>query len=387
MSEVIPFVPKYELDCQKNLNDFICRAKNQLTIYEDQGGFSSSNWKHYLANGRPQSMEFTGLAEKGRKTGSPMEPPFVDFAKAYVRDSQTWNATNPGNMMMVLKTCHDALLFVYSKADVLLLDGIVLRKITELIYERSSESSRYRYGQMLEKFLEDLRLLKINITIPVWTNPWKRPGNKAQGTSEEDRKWQKDRLLTSFEITALADAFRLATTAYQKFYSAQAVLLMCAPSRGGELSFLTVDCLFEETHSEKVRNEENQQLEDKETTILYIRWKAEKGGGLISKPVHPLIAPTVKEAVKRLIMIGEPARKAAKWAIEKSSQFYRHDGCVTSKEHDEDTPLTVGEFAAAFNLVDRSTSLESTSTDTEVIKKLYRQKWVTNLIGSKSYIT
>lgn len=387
MSEVIPFVPKYELDCQKNLNDFICRAKNQLTIYEDQGGFSSSNWKHYLANGRPQSMEFTGLAEKGRKTGSPMEPPFVDFAKAYVRDSQTWNATNPGNMMMVLKTCHDALLFVYSKADVLLLDGIVLRKITELIYERSSESSRYRYGQMLEKFLEDLRLLKINITIPVWTNPWKRPGNKAQGTSEEDRKWQKDRLLTSFEITALADAFRLATTAYQKFYSAQAVLLMCAPSRGGELSFLTVDCLFEETHSEKVRNEENQQLEDKETTILYIRWKAEKGGGLISKPVHPLIASTVKEAVKRLIMIGEPARKAAKWAIEKSSQFYRHDGCITSKEHDEDTPLTVGEFAAAFNLVDRSTSLESTSTDTEVIKKLYRQKWVTNLIGAKSYIT
>ena len=387
MSEVIPFVPKYELDCQKNLNDFICRAKNQLTIYEDQGGFSSSNWKHYLANGRPQSMEFTGLAEKGRKTGSPMEPPFVDFAKAYVRDSQTWNATNPGNMMMVLKTCHDALLFVYSKADVLLLDGIVLRKITELIYERSSESSRYRYGQMLEKFLEDLRLLKINITIPVWTNPWKRPGNKAQGTSEEDRKWQKDRLLTSFEITALADAFRLATTAYQKFYSAQAVLLMCAPSRGGELNFLTVDCLFEETHSEKVRNEENQQLEDKETTILYIRWKAEKGGGLISKPVHPLIASTVKEAVKRLIMIGEPARKAAKWAIEKSSQFYRHDGCITSKEHDEDTPLTVGEFAAAFNLVDRSTSLESTSTDTEVIKKLYRQKWVTNLIGSKSYIT
>lgn len=64
-----------------------------------------------------------------------------------------------------------------------------------MIYERSSGSSRYRYGQMLEKFLEDLRLLKINITIPVWKNPWKRPEDKAQGTSEEDRKWQEDRLL------------------------------------------------------------------------------------------------------------------------------------------------------------------------------------------------
>lgn len=387
MSEVIPFVPKHELDCQTNLNDFIFRAKHQLTIYEDQGGFSSSNWKHYLANGRAQSMEFTGLAEKGRKTGYPMEPPFVDFAKAYVRDSQTWNATNPGNMMMVLKTCHDALLFIYSKADILLLDGIVLRKITEMIYERSSESSRYRYGQMLEKFLEDLRLLKINITIPVWKNPWKRPGNKAQGTSEEDRKWQENRLLTSFEITALADAFRLAKTAYQKFYSSQAVLLMCAPSRGGELSFLTVDCLFEETHSEKVSNEETQQLEDKETTILYIRWKAEKGGGFISKPVHPLIAPTVKEAVKRLIEIGEPARKAAKWAIETPSQFYRHDGCITSKEHDEDAPLTVAEFAAAFNLKDSSVGQDTVSIDIDTIKRLYKQKWVENLVDAKRYLT
>lgn len=388
MSEVIPFVPKHELDCQKNLNDFICRAKNQLTIYEDQGGFSSSNWKHRLANGRAQSMEFTGLAEQGRKTGSPMQSPFIDFAKAYVRDSQTWNATNPGNMMMVLKTCHDALLFVYSKADVLLLDGIVLRKITEIIYERSSESSRYCYGQMLEKFLEDLRLLKINITIPIWKNPWKRPGNKAQGTSAEDRKWQEDRLLTGFEITALADAFRLAKTPYQKFYSAQAVLLMCAPSRGGELSFLTVDCLFEETHSEKVRNEETQQLEDKETNILYIRWKAEKGGGLISKPVHPLIAPTVKEAVKRLIEVGEPARKAAKWAIENPNQFYRHVGCLTSWNHSEDSPLTVAEFAAAMGFEDPSRTLsESAFTHGGAIKRLFSQKWVADMLGSKNYVT
>ena len=59
-------------------------------------------------------------------------------------------------------------------------------------------------------------------------------------------------------------------TDYQKFYSAQVVLLMCAPNRGGELSFLTTDCLFEETHIEKVKNEETGQLEDKETSILYI---------------------------------------------------------------------------------------------------------------------
>lgn len=387
MNQIIIFTPKHELDCAKNLADFIERAKNHLKIYEDQGGFDSSNWKHCLDNGRTQAMEFTGLAPAGKKTGELMQSPFIDFAKAYVRDNQTWKATNPGNMMMVLKACHDSLLKVHLKADILLVDGLVVRRMVEMIVERSSESSRYRYGQMMEKLFNDLQKLKINLKIPSWKNPWKRPGNRAQGTSPEDRAWQAERLLNTREITALADAFSLAKTNYQKFYSAQAVLLMCAPSRGGELSFLTKDCLFEKTHIERLKNEETNQLEDKETSILYIRWKAEKGGGLIPKPIHPLIAPTIKEAINRLIEIGKPARRAAQWAIENPNKFYRHDGCITSQEHDEDTPLTVAEFAAAFNLKDISISLDSTSTSTDVIKKFYKQKWVENLIGNKSHIT
>lgn len=388
MTDVIAFIPKYESDCKKNLDDFIKRAKTQLTIYEDQGGFASSNWKHYLDNGRSQAMEFSGLAPAGKKTGQPMKSPYIDFAKAYVRNNQSWKATNPGNMMMVLKACHDSLLQVHSKADILLVDGLVIRKMAEVIFERSSESSRYRYGQMMEQFINDLKKFKINLKIPSWKNPWKRPGNRAQGTSHEDRAWQAERLLNTQELTALADAFSLAKTNYQKFYSAQAVLLMCAPSRGGELSFLTTDCLFEETHFEQVKNEEANQLEDKETSILYIRWRAEKGGGLIPKPVHPLIAPTVREAVNRLIQMGEPARKAAKWAIEHPDQFYRHEGCITSKDHKEDDPLSVAEFAAAMGFSDPSRTLsESAFTHGSAIKRLFIQKWVTELVGEKEYVT
>jgi hypothetical protein len=388
MNQLIAFSPKHQLDCKENLADFIERAKTQLKIYEDQGGFASSNWKHYLDNGRSQAMEFTGLAPAGKKTGKPMESPYIDFAKAYVRDNQAWKATNPGNMMMVLKACHDSLLQVHSKADILLVDGLVIHKMSEMIFERSSESSRYRYGQMMEQFIHDLRKFKINLKIPSWKNPWKRPGNRAQGTSHEDRAWQAQRLLSTYEITALADTFSLAKTDYQKFYSAQAVLLMCAPSRGGELCFLTTDCLFEDTDIKKVKNEETGQFEDKETSILYIRWKAEKGGGLIPKPIHPLIAPTVREAVNRLIEIGEPARKAAKWAIEYPDQFYRHDGCITSKDHTEDDPLSVAEFAAAMGFSDPSRTLsESAFTHGSAIKRLFFQKWVTELVGEKEYVT
>lgn len=388
MNDIIAFTPKHKLDCQKNLTDFIERAKTQLKIYEDQGGFASSNWKHYLDNGRSQAMEFTSLAPKGKKTGKPMENPYIDFAKAYVRDNQTWKATNPGNMMMILKACHDSLLQIYSKADILLLDGLVIKRMADLIYERSSESSRYRYGQMIEQFLDDLIKFKINLKITSWTNPWKRPGNRAQGTSVKDREWQSERLLTTYEIAALADTFSLAKTNYQKFYSAQVVLLMYAPNRGGELSFLTTDCLFEKKHIKDVINEETGEPETKETTIHYIRWKAEKGGGLISKPIHPLILPTVREAINRLTEIGMPAREAAKWAIENPDKFYRHEGCITSKVHAEDAPLSVAEFAAAMGFKDPSRSLsESNFTKGSAIKRLFCQKWVAELVGAKDYVT
>ncbi len=382
MSNFVQFVPKHALDCQKNLNDFILRAKNELSIYEDQGGFASSNWKHRLANGRSQSMEFTGLAPKGKKTGTPMQQPFLDFAKAYVRDNQTWKATNPGNMMMVLKASHDALIQIYLKADVLLIDGIVVRKISELIYERSSEASRYRYGQMLEAFLEDLKKFKINITIPTWKNSWKRPGNKAQGTSKEDREWQEERLLSSFEIGALADAFRLAKTPYQKFYSAQSALLLAAPSRGGELGFLTVDCLSSEELSE---------IEKKNTgldQLWNIAWKAEKGGGLIKKPIHPYIVPTIQLAIERLKEIGEPARKATQWAIEHPDEFYRHEECITPPDHGEDEPLTIEQFAGAMCIQSLPSDTKAWRlTDTEVFAQVFSQKWIHKLIKGKKYIT
>ena len=37
----------------------------------------------------------------------------------------------------------------------------------------------------------------------------------------------------------------------------------------------------------QIKNEETGESETQEIIIHYIRWKAEKGGGLISKPIHP----------------------------------------------------------------------------------------------------
>lgn len=387
MTQIITFKPKHEVECEKNLIDFIERAKHDLSIYEDQGGFNSDNWKVISKNGRTLSMHFTGPKPQGKKTGELMLQPFKDFAKAYMRDLQTWQERNPAQYMVVLKTIYETLIETNGKADILDFNGTSLRKTTESLEHRLSKDALYRAGQFLEKLLNDIREYKINLTIPTWKNPWKRPNEKASGTSHEDRAWQEKRLLTSHQISCLADAFCLAKTPYEQFYSSQAVLLMAAPSRGGELHFLTKDCLFETTAFKDVVDASGKVIKE-EHTILNIRWVAAKGGGLIPKPVHPLIEPTVREAVQRLISIGEPARRAAQWSIKRPNEFYRHDGCITAEDHHEDAPLTILEFAAAMGLSqDNAPNDVSESIERSVFLRFYKQKWIQKLFEIKDYVT
>ncbi|WP_227672225.1 hypothetical protein [Psychrobacter urativorans] len=387
MTEVIPFKPKHKVECEKNLLDFVERAKHDLSIYEDQGGFNSDNWKVTSKNGRTLSMHFTGPKPQGKKTGELMLQPFKDFAKAYMRDLQTWKERNPAQYMVVLKTIYETLIETNGKADILDFNGTSLRKTTESLERRLSKDALYRAGQFLEKLLNDIREYKINLTIPTWKNPWKRPNEKASGTSHEDRAWQENRLMTSHQISCLADAFCLAKTPYEQFYSSQAVLLMAAPSRGGELHFLTKDCLFETTAFKEVVDASGKVVKE-EHTILNIRWVAAKGGGFIPKPVHPLIEPTVREAVRRLIDIGEPARRAAQWSIKRPNEFYRHDACITKEDHHEDDPLTILEFAAAMGLSqDNLPNDVSESIEKSVFLRFYKQKWIQKLFEIKDYVT
>ena len=387
MTQIITFKPKHEVECEKNLLDFIERAKHDLSIYEDQGGFNSDNWKVISKNGRTLSMHFTGLKPQGKKTGELMLQPFKDFAKAYMRDLQTWKERNPAQYMVVLKTIHETLIETNGKADILDFNGTSLRKTTESLEHRLSKDALYRAGQFLEKLLNDIREYKINLTVPTWKNPWKRPNEKASGTSHEDRAWQEKRLLTSHQISCLADAFCLAKTPYEQFYSSQAVLLMAAPSRGGELHFLTKDCLFETTAFKEVVDASGKVAKE-EHTILNIRWFAAKGGGFIPKPVHPLIEPTVREAVQRLINIGEPARRAAQWSIKRPNEFYRHDGCITAEDHHEDAPLTILEFAAAMGLSqDNIRNDIAKSIEGHTFLTFYKQKWIQNIFETKDCIT
>ncbi|SBT12974.1 hypothetical protein [Vibrio celticus] len=382
---VIPFKSRKELTCEQNLKAFIDRAKFELTLYEDQGGFKSVNWK----TAKNLGMQFTEYeSSAGKGDGKPFEQPFLDFSRAYVREQQSIKEIAPSHMMRALKATYCGLKEVHGIADILLLDEPTITKARESVEARLTPQARYGTGGHMKKLFKWLKENRICLRHTPWKkSPWPRQKDRSEGTSKDDRDWQEERLLESHELAALADAFTKAKTPYEVYWSSCAVLLMFAPSRAGELYFLTTNCLFETTAIETFQNSDTGEVEDKETEVLNLRWKAAKGGGVIPKPVHPKLEHTVREAVKRLTKLGSSAREAAAWAIEHPNKFFRHSECITSLNLGENEPLSYAELCAAMGLTLSNRFSSDTMDVQEMALALSSPKWFLNLIKDKTQIT
>jgi hypothetical protein len=389
---IISFKSRQELTCENNLTAFIRRAKNELKIYECDGGFGSITWYRIRKGGVKDTIAFTQLiSKKGKSDGAPFKQPFLDFARAYVREQQSINEVAPAPMMSALKAIYYGLIDIHDEPNILLLDNPTVIKAREAIEARNGAESRYGIGGHLVKLLKWLKDNRIGLNHTVLqNNPWKKQNNRAEGTSDRDRSWQEDRLMTSHQVCALADTFAMAKSPYEIFWSSCAVLLMFAPSRAGELHFLGTDCLFETVGMETKLNPTSGKIEEKEFTVLNLRWKAAKGGGTIPKPVHPRLEHTVRDAVAQLHELGVPARDAARWAVKNPDKFYRHGGCMTGAGHDEDAPLNYEELCAALCLKNTAkTRRACLVTDTSELGKMapFMAIWVKKLFKGKSTIT
>lgn len=334
MSEIIFFQPRAELEAKRNLEDLINHCRDNLTLYEDQGGFKVDKWI-FKSEGRSYAMAFSKYSENINSYRlDPLEEPFLTFAKARVRYTQSQNQVKSiANQMIVLRALHDGLIEVHDQADILKTDGIVMQRVRELLDARYPTSDlRYRLGQQLELLYEFLRGKFIVPTLPSWVNPWPRGRAKAERTDLDSRKWQEQRCPSLHQMTAIADCFARATTQEDLYWSSVLTMLMFAPSRAGELSYLTVDCLH---HAEN--------------GSLGVRWYGEKGFGDTIKWVPEVMRSAVMEAHDRLMKIGSPARAAAKFAYSNPEVFYRHQSCITPLGFSEDQGLSAQEFAHAMN--------------------------------------
>lgn len=340
MSNVIHFEPKDELTAKENLESFIVHCRDKLTLYDDQGGWQSNNWKHEQ-KGRSIAMTFSKYREVSNPANfDPLEEPFLSFAKSYIRYNQSIKAVSSvTNKMVALRIIHDALFEVHDDTDILKFDGLVLNKVNELTVLRiSNDDRRNKVGYQIQILLDFIRDKKFVPTLQAWINPWPTVGAKAERTDKESIEWQNKRCPSMHQMLALADSFAKAKTREDKYWSSVLALLMFAPGRGSELSELTIDCIHRG-----------------ENGALGVRWYANKGFGYTVKWVPKDLEETVLEAHRRLMKIGQPARKAAKFAYDNPNTFLRHKNCCTSKNLSENEKLNAYEFACAMNFSEATT--------------------------------
>jgi len=368
VSKIITFKPSFKTPAD-NLAALIERCRDKISIYEDQGGFGVDEWK--TSHDNPQSMRFS--IYDGGLTGkefTPLPRPYSLIAKSYVRYRQNIRESSAISTTIVgLQVVFEALVAVHGVADILKIDGLVQKKVVEILDNRYPGSDRLaKYGGALAEFYKFLREKGVAPALPEWKKPgpWKRGKAKAERTDPESRNWQEERCPTMHEMLCLADCFYLAEEPQDLYWSSLATLLMFAPARGSEPFVLTVDCLGQEPDGS-----------------YYVSWYSRKGFGATKKWVpKPMVGP-VKAAIRRLTEIGKSARDAVRFACENPGNFMRHPGCITPTGFPEDRPLNLEQFCAAMNIQQSAQNYKNKGFSEEYSwnQLKAKAKWVEKLLN------
>ena len=97
MSNVISiWEAKHKLDGKKNLKEFIHYAKVKLTLYSEQG-WESSKWKP----NKGQTLVF-GFQDQNYGPIEEFKKPFMDFAKAFIRQQMTIKEISSAHLWIAL---------------------------------------------------------------------------------------------------------------------------------------------------------------------------------------------------------------------------------------------------------------------------------------------
>ncbi|MCF5166866.1 integrase [Pseudomonas congelans] len=306
MSQVLLFVPKHQQDARKNLHEFIDMCRYRLTVFGANLNWDSNAW--------PGVGNFTviGAPSRGFKDSQLLNTEILPFAKAYVRYSQGLNRVKVVNEFKALRCIEKALLISKGKADINLVDHVVLDVANEVAKEYKSTS--YQAGSALAKLVKFLNKSKIAAGHLEYSNPFSKPLEIGR-TDHDSKQKSADKLPPDPHLEAMAEMFSADFQfSRDRFTTSTFALLMCAPSRITEIQDLPANCLHWQNDSNGVER-------------LGLRFYAGKGYASDIKYVHTAFVEIAQEAVRRLTELSEEGRKLARWYEEHPDKFYRHEDC------------------------------------------------------------
>jgi len=336
MAEIFQFISKAELDARGNVDEFIRRCRDDLTVFGADLEWDNWNWKGVV------NYTKVGAPSRGVKPEQIIDQTLLPFAKAYIRYQQGHNPTKNIQEIKGIRCIEPALLSVKGSADITQLDVVVLDEAAVVAREQYG-SSGYHAGAHLERlarFLSENRMIPTPIN---WKNPIPRyeDGNR---TGDKGKKKREEKLPGDFQLDYMAEMFANdLQEPRDRFTTSMFALGMCAPGRVSEFQDLSVDCL----HEEKDRKGELR---------LGLRFYAGKGFGADIKWVSTPFVSIAKEAVRRLKNLSEEGRKLAKWYEEHPEKFYRHAYCPDVHEEE---PLSAEQICAAMGWIFQKSKAKS----------------------------
>lgn len=326
MADILLFVPKHQSDCRKNLESFITMCRDQLTVFGADLDWGANAW--------PKVGNFTvvGAPARGFTSAQLLSADIMSFAKAYVRYQQGHNPTKLKNEFKAIRCIEKALLVSKGKADITLVDHLVMDVAGGVA--REYESTGYQAGISLVKLVEFLNESGIIPGKIIWRNPISKP-KELNRTDNETKRKRADKLPEDFILDAMSEMFANdLPVARDRFTTSIFALLMCAPSRITEVQDLPVNCLHTDVDS-------------KGAARLGLRLYAGKGYGAGIKWLPSVMIDVAKEAVRRLTELSEEGRRLAMWYERYPDKFYRHEDCP---DVSEDAPLSMEQVCRALGL-------------------------------------
>ena len=218
MSNVINFSGGVYENPQKNLADFIHHAKNELVLYD---------WFEDKWTVKKGAKDIPLLFAKHGSTAYKwvlFDEPFMDFAKAYIREAQTLNEVTSRDLdVTALRYIFEALEKVTGTCDITRVSGAVILEAANHIDTREGNKTRqYQIGGKFEKILDFLRSKAfICPSLPgfVAKQRWKKQSNISQRTDEEGREHREDRLPSDHVMKQFIYAFRLAESRMDRYWA------------------------------------------------------------------------------------------------------------------------------------------------------------------------
>lgn len=379
LSNYISLPDKFQ--AASNLADYIRYAKHDLSGLAYNNKWESWKW-HGIGSFIKQEFINSGKC-KDAPISHWLDPQFIDFAKAYIRERHSHNPGEvqgtQGYRLRALRLLEMALLEVKRSGDPADVDQAVLNHactLAEKMCNGQSIPDVGRHLQFIASLLNSKRIVVSNIGS--WVSPLRYETQMGISVGSAGDKFRSEKLPDPAALNALAEIFNHDLDpndpAHQRdIYSTSiTALLLSAPSRAGfETHHLPVNLLFKATDSF-----------GKEQTGL--RWEAGKGFGSYVKWVWEGMAPVAEIALNRLTRMTEEARNLARWMEDPktSSLFYRHSDCP---DVDENQLLTTKQVCAALGITlnGATAALRKINLENKDYRYSLHDLWISHVIPER----